>query len=432
MDDPPLFRLILLGIFLLLSGIFSGSETALTALSKIKIKSLQERFGEEAKILSLWLHHPQRLLTTILVGNNFVNIAASAIATSIAINFAQNRGIPNSNAVGLATGVMTFVILVFGEIVPKTFAHANSEKIAPKAIKFIHVLSLVLFPVVKFLSWISLGITRLFGGKSVKFEPLLAFEEIKSVISVGEREGVLEEEEKEMIEGIFEIGETRVSEIMVPRIDMFTIELKISLSEAVRQIKERGYSRVPVFNKRMDNIVGVLYAKDLLKIWEEEETNKIKLKDLIRKPYFVPESKKLNDLLREFRREKTHIAIVVDEYGGTAGLVTIEDVLEEIVGEIEDEYDRGKKLWKKLGSRTFLMDAKLEIDKANEELNLNIPEDDFESVGGFVIDFLGRVPQKGEVFTFEDKRIEIIDADERRIKQLKIAIIETDQQNKED
>lgn len=418
MEDPPLIRWILLVIFLVFSAIFSGSETALTSLSKIKVKNLQEKLGEKGEILSLWLKHPDRLLTTILIGNNFVNIAASALATSIAISYGHPM------AISIATGLMTFMVLVFGEIVPKTFARSNSEKIAPKAIRFLNFFSILLAPIVKFLTWISGGIITLFGGKSNVSRHVLDFQDIKLLISAGEKEGIIEEEKKEMIEGIFEFGTTKVSEIMIPRIDMLTIGINTPISDALKLIREKGYSRVPVFQKNMDNIIGILYAKDLLKIWEKDEVKKIKLKDLIRVPYFTPDSKRLDDLLKDFKKEKTHIAIVVDEYGGTAGLVTIEDVLEEIVGEIEDEFDTGEILWKKINKNSYILDAKIEIDKANEELNLDIPEKDFESLGGFVIDFLGKLPEKGKVFTYENKKIEVIDADERRIKTLKIDIIE--------
>ena len=418
MEDMPLFRWILLVIFLVFSAIFSGSETALTSLSKIKVKNLQEKLGEKGEILSLWLKHPDRLLTTILIGNNFVNIAASAIATSIAISYGHNW------AVAAATGVMTFIILVFGEIVPKTFARSNSEKIAPKAIRFLNFFSILLAPIVKFLIWISGGIITIFGGKSKASRHVLDFQDIKLLISVGEKEGIIEEEKKEMIEGIFESGITKVTEIMIPRIDMFTIEIDTPVSEALKLISEKGYSRVPVYKESMDNVIGVLYAKDLLKIGSEEEIKKMRLKDLIRVPFFVPESKRLDDLLREFKKEKTHIGVVVDEYGGTAGLVTIEDVLEEIVGEIEDEFDRGEVLWRKLGSNSFILDAKIEIDKANEELGLRIPEDDFETLGGFVIEFLGKLPEKGKTFTYQNKKIEIVDADERRVKKVKIDLLE--------
>ena len=418
MHEPSLSRWILLVVFLVFSAIFSGSETALTSLSKIKVKNLQEKLGEKGEILSLWLKYPDRLLTTILIGNNFVNIAASAMATSIAIGYGHPM------AVALATGLMTFIILVFGEIVPKTFARSNSEKIAPKAIRFLNIFSFMLSPIVKFLSWISGGIISLFGGKSSVARHVLDFQDIKLLISAGEKEGIIEEEKKEMIEGIFEFGITKVSEVMIPRIDMFTIEVNTPFSEALQSIREKGYSRIPVFEESMDNIIGILYAKDLLKTWGEEEIKNIKLKDLIRAPYFTPESRRLDDLLKDFRKEKTHIAIVVDEYGGTAGLVTIEDVLEEIVGEIEDEFDRGEVLWKKLAPNSFLLDAKTEIDKANEELGLDIPEEGPETVGGFVIDYLGKLPEKGKVFNYKDKKIEIIDADERRIKKLKIDISE--------
>jgi len=429
LDDPPLLKWIGLVVLLLLSAIFSGAETALTTLSKLKLKHLQETLGKKGKILDLWLHHPRRLLTTILVGNNLVNVAAAAIATVLALNFAQARGMSHSTGVGIATGVMTLVILIFGEITPKTFAQQNSERLAPGALRFIYFLSFVFFPLVKVLAFISQTIIRLLGGKVAKSSPFLTDQEIKSLISAGEKEGVLETEEKEMIEGVIEFGDTEVSEIMTPRVDILAIEYNSSLPNILDLAKEKTYSRIPLYRENIDNIIGILYVKDLLNCWKNGDSQNVRLKDLMRKPYFVPESKKLDDLLREFRLEKTHIAVVVDEYGGTAGLVTIEDLLEEIVGEIEDEFDKEEKLWAKVGTNIFVVDAKLEIDKASEELGINLPEDDFETVGGFVVQYLEDVPEKGEILTYRNYKIIVLDADEKRVKKLKIIKLPGEEQD---
>lgn len=425
------YRWISLGSLILLSAVFSGTETALTALSGIKARHLRQKLGEKGNIFDIWLKNPERLLITILIGNNFVNIAASAIATSLAITAAQERGFSNSHAVGIATGIMTFTILVFGEIAPKTFAHANAKKIAPAGLRFMYVLSLLLYPIVVLLSWISSGVTALFGGKARNVKPFIMFEEIRLAISAGEQEGILKENEKEMIESVFEFGQTAVSAIMTPRTDVFAVESNTLLDNALDSINKSGYSRIPVYTRNIDNITGILYAKDLLEISADEDKDTIRLNSLVKKPIFIPETMRIDNLLKKFKEVKTHVAIVVDEYGGTAGLVTLEDVLEEIVGEIEDEYDPEGILWKRLESGSFLVDSRLEIEKANEELGLDIERSGFDTVGGAVLAFAGRLPKTGEVFSWGNLKIKITDADERRIKQLKIDTIKDVQEKKE-
>lgn len=241
------------------------------------------------------------------------------------------------------------------------------------------------------------------------------------MISMGEEEGVLEEEEKEMINSIFEFGDTRVQEVMIPRLDIVAVEAGRNLTDILKVAVEDGHSRIPVFEKKIDKIIGVLYVKDLLSLWGKRAEEDLKVKDLTRAPYFVPETKKVNELLREFRRKKIHLAIVVDEYGGTAGLVTLEDLLEEIVGEIEDEYDEKKEEIKILEEGVALINGRMDIGEVNEKLKINLPEKEgVETIAGFVVDYLGRVPQTGEELTYENLRISVVEADRRRVVKVKI------------
>jgi len=420
LDESFILKIVSLLALLILSGIFSGSETALTALGKLRIKRLEELFPEKIPLLSLWTHDPHRILTTILVGNNVVNISASTLAASLSIKYAELRGFTDARAIGLSIGIMTFLILMFGEIIPKIYAQQNPEKITFFALRFIKIFSIVLLPLVKVLTFLSNIVIRAMGGKVTPTTPFLTDQEIRTLIAAAEREKLIEEEEREMIEGVFEFGEKRASDVMVPRIEIFALDIETPLEEVVEEVKKRGFSRIPVYRKNIDNIVGILYARDLLSCIKGKELMEIKLENLIRKPIFVPESKRLDELLQEFKREKTHVAIVVDEYGGTAGLVTLEDVLEEIVGEISDEYDREEKLWEEISPNVYIVDARLNIDTANEELNLNLPKNDFDTVGGFILEKLQKVPTKGEVVEHENLRFIVLDADERRVKRVKV------------
>ncbi|MCK4261553.1 HlyC/CorC family transporter [bacterium] len=406
-------QLIGLVVLLLLSAYFSASETALTSLGKLKMKSLIKREGRRAELLSSWLEDPSRLLATILVGNNIVNVAASVLCTFVLLRLLPET--PAGKVGAISTGVMVCLILVFGEISPKTYARQNAERIALRTIRPLNGLSRILSPLIGLLVFVSPG-----GGKA-KPGPFMTEEEIKRMISLGEEEGVLEEEEKEMIDSIFKFGDTKVQEVMVPRSDMVTIEANQDLDNILKLVMEAGHSRIPVFKGRIDNIIGILYAKDLLNLWEQSSRARLKVKDLIHPAYFVPETKKVDELLREFQRQKIHLAMVVDEYGGTAGLVTLEDLLEEIVGEIEDEYDKGKERIEILEKGIALVDGKTDIGDVNEKLDLKLPEEEgTETVAGFVVDRLGRVPKMGEELIYRGTKITVVEADRRRVIKVKI------------
>lgn len=393
--DINTLSLISLFVLLFLSAFFSASETAITSMNRLRLKHLVEEKVRGAKTLEELLEHPGRMLATILFGNNLVNIAASALATSLAIDIFKSYG------VGIATGVMTFLVLIFGEITPKTFAAQNAEKLALRVAKPIAFLCTVLFPIVRIFVFVANLITRLLGGKTMKEGPFVTEEEIKTMVTVGEEEGVIEEEEKEMIHSIFEFTDTVVKEVMVPRMDMVCVENTAMLKDVLDVIIATGHSRVPVFEETIDNIVGIVYAKDIL-IEMAKEKMDISLQKLVREPYYVPETKRVSELLKELQKQRMHMAIVLDEYGGTAGLVTIEDLLEEIVGEILDEYDFEEVLVEPVDEQTFRVDARMDLGELEEVLGVNLPDLDFETVGGMVFKLFGRIPEAGEKVDFDN------------------------------
>jgi putative hemolysin len=411
LDDPLnliilIFEVIALLGFIILSAFFS------------QLKKMQKEEENDWRVKSIikLLDDPQRTLISILIGNMFVNISASSLATYLAIKTFGNIGM------GIASGVMIFTILVFGEIVPKSLAVANAESISKRVAKPIEIISTGLFPLIKIFKVIISALYYLFGMKSVKENREITEEDLITLIDAGKDEGVIVEEEKEMIRNIFEFGDTMVKEVMIPRVDMACIPSDTKLGSILKLIKKMGHSRIPVYEETIDNIIGILYAKDLLVIYEQWYTSKDKfsLKEIIRKTYFVPENKKINELLDIFQKDRIQIAIAIDEYGGTAGLITMEDVVEEVVGEIIDEYDKEIKLFEIIGDNIVIADAIISIDKINEILNIEIPENDFETLGGFIFDLLGRVPKKGEKIKYQNCQMIIEQVVKNRIRRVKI------------
>jgi len=423
LDDPLnliilIFEVIALLGFIILSAFFSGTETALFSLNKLQLKKMQKKEENNYRVKSIikLLNDPQRTLISILIGNMFVNISASSLATYLAIKLFGNMGI------GIASGIMIFIILVFGEIVPKSLAVVNAEAISKKVAKPIEIISIGLLPLISFFKMIIHIMYYFSGKKSVKEKKEITEEDLISMIDAGKDEGVIEEEEKEMIRNIFEFGDTMVKEVMVPRVDMACIPADTKLNSILRLIKKIGHSRIPVYEETIDNIIGILYAKDLLGIYEKWYTSKEKfdLKQVIREAYFVPENKKIDDLLDIFQKDRIQIAIAIDEYGGTAGLITMEDVVEEVVGEIIDEYDKEIKLFEMIGDNTVIADGIIDIEKINEILKVEIPENDFETLGGFIFDLLGRVPKKDEKIKYQNFQMIIEQVVKNRIRRVKM------------
>src|SRR3989339_848832 len=375
-----------------LSAFFSAAETALTSLSKIKVNRLLEHKILGAKLVHDLKEKPAEFIATILIGNNLVNIAASALATSMMINFFASHGAEGTGlAVGAATGLMTFLILAFGEITPKTIAIRRAEKFSLFVAPIIAFLNIVFHPVAFLMGFITRPFILLFGGKAPEKGPFITAEEIRLILAVGEKDGVIEEEEREMITSIFEFGETVAREVMTPRPDISACDINNDLSEMKKLVIESGHSRLPVFEKNLDSIVGILYAKDLLKAAPAS------VRDLLRPAIFIPETKKVAELLHEMQAARTHLAIIVDEYGMTSGLVTLEDLIEEIVGEIHDEFERDEKMVEEIGANTYLIDGKLSLNDLNDRLNLDLPVEDYDTIGGFVFGHLGKSPSVGQV-----------------------------------
>ena len=415
-------EILILIFFVLCSTFFSLSETALTAISRIKVKKFLNQGFFGAKALFELRENPNKMLSTILVGNTLVNMGAASLATSVFINLLSSRNITSESiAVALSIIVMTVLILIFGEITPKTIAMKSSERIALFVAPVIVFLSIILSPVIYVINLFCKPLIKLFGGDTRAHVPFVTEEELKMLLSVGQEEGVIEQEEKEMIHSIFDFSDTTVKAVMTPRPDMFCLDASIPITDAIKRVIDEGHSRVPVYEGTVDNITGVIFAKDLLGLFAEGKQED--LKNVLRPPLFVPESKKLDDLLRQMQSSHMHIAIIVDEYGGTAGIVTLEDLIEEIVGEIKDEFDIEEKSVDVAGDGSILVDARLSVNEVNEKTGTVLPEGDYDTIGGFVVSLLGKLPTVGDIARFEDLRIYVEKVFKKRITRIKIVKI---------
>ncbi|GAB4277959.1 MAG: hemolysin family protein [Candidatus Rifleibacteriota bacterium] len=388
-----------------LSAFFSATETAFFALSPLRLKKLESEGDEKATEILKVLGNKQKMLMTLLLGNTMVNVVATAMATKILIDYLPKSPIAEfvggsvSMGVAIASFLMTVILLVFGEITPKTIAIYGAYGYSRFAVK---PLRLAIFLFTPFTALLMLIISKVFPKYSDWNNHLgssTTMDEIDSYFTLGEEAGIIERDEKEMISSVFEFGDTLVREVMVPRPDIISMPINIGFEDLLRFIREDGHSRFPVYDGSLDRVVGILYVKDILMKLDDIRAS-YDLFKLLRAPFFVPETKKLDDLLSEFQKRKQHMALVVDEYGGISGLVTIEDLLEEIVGEIVDEYDLEEQApLTRLEENVYSVDARYSISDFEEELGLKLDYEDSETVGGFVLEKLGRIPQKGEVFT---------------------------------
>ncbi len=409
MDDPSRWgELTLLILLILLSSFFSGTETALVALGKYYIK-------KENKVLSGLLKEPQKTLTTILIGNMFVNVFASSLAAYVAISLWGEKG------VWLSTILMTFIILLFGEISPKSIAIYMPEKIAILAAYPLKFFTIVFFPLVYLLTKFVELFSLIFHIKEEEDE--FSEEDVNILLSLGKENGVLKEEERRMIEKIMVFRETTVKEVMVPRVDMECLESEFTLKDVMDNIKKLHHSRIPVYENNIDNILGILYIKDLTRYLNEEKLDTSIVK-LIRKPYFVPENKKADELLQELIKNNIQIAIVVDEYGGVAGLVTMEDLMEEIVGEIQDEYDKEEEPIKKIDENTYIVDGLVNLYTLSEVLNVDLvdEEEDFDTLSGLIFELTSHIPKEKEKVEYKGIEFEVIKTQKNRIVKVKVRV----------
>ena len=396
-------QLVVLIVLLLLSGFFSSAETALFSISRAKARHIAKERGLTNTLIKRMKDDPHRLLSTILIGNNLVNVAAAALATSVTIELVA------SNAVGIATGIMTALILIFGEIIPKSVATRNNILIAKLVILPLHWLSILFSPIIFLLNFIP-RLTRKVQRKSRVTE-----EELMTFVEVVEEEGGIEEEEKELIHNIFEFDDTSASEIMTPRADMFVINVDEELD--VEAIIRSGFSRIPVIEEDIDHVIGILNIKDLF-MHQVTSAKEIEVRQVMSEPYFVPENKKLDHLLQEFKRRKQHLAIVVDEHGGVSGLITLEDALEEIVGEIIDETDKVEPHIVKLKKNEWRVLGKTEIDDVNDKLAMQIPDTkEYDTFSGYILDQIGRIPREKEDIELGNFIVTVNQMDGTRIKE---------------
>src|SRR6266849_5087337 len=417
-DIAAWLQLIILIISLILCATASAAETALTSVSRIKLKNLVEEGDKKAQAIELLIAQPNIFLSTILVVNSVAVIVASSMTTVLALRFIPDYG----ELIG--TILISLVVLIFCEITPKTAAVQNPIRWARALITPVRVAAWLLHPLVVTLSTITNSLVRLMGGQMKHRGPFVTEEELRLLVNVGEEEGVLEEGETDMIHSIFEFADTTVREVMIPRIDMVTLESDATVDEAVDLALQGGFSRIPVYEETIDNIIGILYTKDMLRQLREDH-NTLPIRDLVRPAYFVPETKKLDDLLREIRQSRTHMVIVVDEYGSVAGLVTIEDLVEEIVGDIQDEYDREEILYEKINENEYVFDAKISIDEFNELMDTDLGDEDYDTLGGFLYAQLDKIPITGDAITYKNMIYTVLTTRGRRITKVRVQHIDT-------
>jgi len=414
-DAEAWLQLIVLAVALIFCGIASAAETALTSISRIKLKNLVEEGDKRAIEIERVLAEPNTFLSTILVVNSVAVIVASSMATVLALRYSQTWGELISSV------LISLIVLIFCEITPKTAAVQNPLRWARVLVRPVKAASWLLHPVVWLLSAITSFFVRTMGGHVIHRGPFVTEEELRLLVTVGEEEGVLEEEETEMIHSIFEFADTTVREVMIPRIDMVTLPSDATVTQAVDVALQGGFSRIPVYEVSIgvDEIIGILYTKDMLKQLREGH-NTFPIRDLVRPAYFVPETKKLDDLLREIRQNRIHMVMVVDEYGSVAGLVTIEDLVEEIVADIKDEYDREENLIEKINEHEYIFDAKISIYDFNEAMGTHLGDEDYETLGGFVYAQLDKIPNAGDTIAYENLTFTVLATRGRRITKIRV------------
>lgn len=418
--DPYGGQIIIFVVLLALSAFFSGSETAFFSINKLLSQKLLNEDGASARRVLSLLKHPRRLLITILIGNTFVNVSAASIAAVLVITLAQNIGLSRDLAILINVGVVSFVILVLSEVTPKVIAVKRPEQFAKNVSLIFLFVSFLFYPISYVLDKFMALMTLSFGFSEQEKERLLEVEEFQTLLDIGEEQGALEEEEKEMLHSVFEFGDTSVREIMIPRTDVVCVPYNVVIDDLIDVIKSKGHTRIPVYRETIDQIQGIINAKDLLSLISEKG-KEFNVLELCRPPIYVPEGKKIDDLLRLFQEERQHMAIVVDEYGGTSGIVTLEDVIEEIVGEIRDEYDKELPLYRKVDDGAYIVNAKIDIESLDELINIDIPDtDEYETLGGFILEKTGALPNEKETIRHNDFLLTMEKVEKNRIVQVRI------------
>ena len=417
MDSGDTFQFIILIILLMLSAFFSSNETALTTVNKIRLRALADDGNKRAAmVLDITENHTSKMLSAILIGNNIVNISASSLSATLAYAF-------GGYMVSIATAVLTVAILVFGEITPKNYATINAEKISLRYIRVIKFFMVIMTPVIFIINLFSRAIMLLLRVDPAASKRGMTEEELRTIVDVSHERGVIESDEKEMINNVFDLGDANAKDIMVPRVHVTFADVNSTYSELIDIFREDKFTRLPVYEDSQDNIVGIINMKDLLLCARDDSFN---IRDIMRKPHFTYEYKSISELLVEMRESTFNIAIVLDEYGEMAGLITLEDILEEIVGEIHDEYDEKEdELVFKLSDHEYVIEGSMNLDDVNDRLNIELNSEDYDSLGGFIIEHLDRLPEVGdEVRTENGIRLVVETLDKNRVESVHLYLPE--------
>lgn len=424
MDTTGVIQFIILVVLVLLSGFFSSAETAFTTANQVRLRTLaQDGSKPAARVLSILTQY-SKMLSTILIGNNIVNISASSLATTLAIR------IWGSYVVGIVTGILTITILLFGEIIPKTFAMNYADNLSLIYSGIIRLLMIVLTPVILLVDKLSLGILKLLHIPAEGRNILISENELKTYVDVSHEGGAIESEEREMIYNVFDFGDAVAKDIMIPRIHMTTIPLSAKYEELLSTFRESMFTRIPVYNNDPDDIIGIVNMKDFLLIKDKE---KFQIKKILRDAYYTYEYKKIADLMMEMREKSHNITFVLSEYGTTVGMITMEDLIEEIVGEIRDEYDADEEeLIVETGPGHFLVEAGMKLDDINDALETDLDSEDFDSVGGLMIEQLERIPEDNEIIKLENGiTLQAQGINKNRILKVLITLPETESEEEE-
>ncbi|UCE72030.1 MAG: HlyC/CorC family transporter [Nitrospiraceae bacterium] len=417
MDPDPLSFLIII-ICIIFIAVLSSSEVAFISMNRLRLRHLIEKGNEKAKIAQKIRDEHDRLFSAVILSGNLFTVLATSVGTALAINL-----LGEDIGVVVATVFMTILTVIFGELAPKTFAVTNAEKISLAMAKPIEMYIRIISPLVSIFNNISNSLIRIIGGEVQPSPQLLTEEEMKSMIKIGEEEGTIEKEEKEMLHNVFEFGDKKVTEAMVPRTELVVISEDAVVADVLSLVSEEGYSRYPVIKETVDNITGILYVKDIIRNMAKETISpNVPIKDFVRDAYYIPESKMVTALLDDMQKNKFQIAIVADEHGGTAGLITLEDIMEEIVGSLQDEFEaiESEKEVEILDESTFVVAGSTGIDEINELVGVDLSDENYHTIGGFVFGLFGHLPKAGEQLRFHALRFLILEMDGKKIDRLKI------------
>nr|WP_330382148.1 hemolysin family protein [Mediterraneibacter massiliensis] len=413
-------------ILLALSAFFSSAETALMTVNKMKMRYLSEQGNKRAKlVLDITENHTSKMLSAILIGNNIVNLSASSLSAMIAYDF-------GGYMVSIATAVLTFAVLVFGEITPKNFATIHADKVSLLYIPVIHIFMTIMTPVIFVINLFANAILFLLRVDPNARNTTMTEDELRTIVDVSHEDGVIESEEKEMIYNVFDLGDAKAKDVMIPRVQIIFADVNSTYKELIEIFRENKFTRLPIYEETTDNVIGTINMKDLL-LFDSDKLDSFHVRDILREAYFTYEYKNISELLVEMRDASFNIAIVLDEYGETAGLITLEDILEEIVGEIHDEYDENEEDFiKKINDREYIIEGSVSLDDVNDELDLNLESEDYDSLGGFIIEHLDRLPELGDKVTTQNGlRLIVEKLDKNRVESVHVYLPEEMQEENE-